>query len=40
VGNDPRQDRVFNTKKQAEMYDPDGAFQDLWLYDHMAKNER
>jgi len=39
VGNDPRQDRVFNTKKQADMYDPDGEYQDLWLHDHMAKNE-
>lgn len=39
VGNDPRQDRVFNTKKQAEMYDPNGEFQDLWLTVHMAKNE-
>jgi len=31
VGNDPRQDRVFNTKKQAEMYDSKGEYQSLWL---------
>ena len=30
VGNDPR-DRVFNTKRQADMYDKDGAFRNLWL---------
>jgi deoxyribodipyrimidine photo-lyase len=30
VGNDPR-DRVFNTKKQAGMYDKDGVYRDLWL---------
>ncbi len=30
VGNDPR-DRVFNTKKQASMYDGDGAYRQLWL---------
>lgn len=30
VGNDPR-DRIFNTKKQASMYDKDGAFRRLWL---------
>ena len=30
VGNDPR-DRKFNTKRQAEMYDPNGKFQRLWL---------
>ena len=30
VGNDPR-DRVFNTKRQAAMYDKDGKFQQLWL---------
>ena len=30
VGNDPR-DRVFNTKKQADRYDPDGQYRDLWL---------
>ncbi|MFM8517424.1 MAG: DASH family cryptochrome [Nevskiaceae bacterium] len=30
VGNDPR-NRVFNVKGQAERYDPDGAYQALWL---------
>lgn len=30
VGNDPR-DRVFNTQKQAKMYDKDGAYRKLWL---------
>lgn len=31
VGNDARNDRKFNTKKQAEMYDGDGQFRSLWL---------
>lgn len=30
VGNDPR-NRTFNTKRQAEMYDPNRKFQRLWL---------
>lgn len=30
VGNDPRS-RVFNTRKQASMYDGDGAYRRLWL---------
>ena len=30
VGNDPR-DRVFNTHKQASVYDKDKAFRKLWL---------
>ncbi len=30
VGNDPR-DRIFNTKRQADMYDKKGAYRDLWL---------
>lgn len=30
VGNDPR-DRVFNTKRQADMYDKKGIYRDLWL---------
>lgn len=30
IGNDPR-NRVFNVKKQAEMYDPEGVYQKLWL---------
>jgi deoxyribodipyrimidine photo-lyase len=29
VGNDPR-DRKFNIKRQAEMYDAKGKYQDLW----------
>ncbi len=32
VGNDPR-DRKFNIKRQAELYDPSGKFQNLWLQD-------
>jgi len=39
VGNDPRQDRVFNTKKQADMYDPNGEYQQCWLHEYMAKND-
>lgn len=31
VGNDPRENRYFNTARQADMYDPDGAFRKLWL---------
>ncbi|MFZ9869696.1 MAG: DASH family cryptochrome [Candidatus Kapaibacteriota bacterium] len=32
VGNDPRSSyRVFNTQKQAQTYDADGAFRRLWL---------
>ena len=30
VGNDPR-DRKFNIKRQADMYDSNGKFQNLWL---------
>lgn len=30
VGNDPR-DRIFNTRRQADMYDPQGQYRDLWL---------
>ncbi|MEZ2415920.1 DASH family cryptochrome [Muriicola sp. E247] len=30
VGNDPR-DRKFNIQRQAEMYDPQGKFQNRWL---------
>jgi deoxyribodipyrimidine photo-lyase len=37
VGNDPR-DRVFNTKRQADMYDKDGAFRNLWLKHADAKS--
>lgn len=34
VGNDPR-DRKFNTKLQAERYDPNGKFQNLWLQESL-----
>ncbi|MFM6954040.1 MAG: DASH family cryptochrome [Sphingobacteriaceae bacterium] len=30
VGNDPREDRIFNTAKQAQMYDPEGEYVQLW----------
>lgn len=30
TGNDPRKDRVFNTKLQAERYDPHGEYVKLW----------
>ena len=30
VGNDPR-NRTFNTQRQAERYDPNKNFQNLWL---------
>lgn len=30
VGNDPR-DRIFNVKSQAERYDPNHKFRQLWL---------
>lgn len=31
VGNDPRENRYFNTKKQAQRYDPEGAYVKHWL---------
>lgn len=31
VGNDPRQQRVFNTLRQAREYDPDAHYVSLWL---------
>ena len=31
VGNDPRPNRAFNLEKQAEYYDPDEKFRNLWL---------
>lgn len=31
VGNDPRPDRKFNTQKQANDYDRDSRFRNLWL---------
>jgi deoxyribodipyrimidine photo-lyase len=30
VGNDPREDRHFNTAKQAQTYDPAGKYVQLW----------
>ncbi|AOT08073.1 DASH family cryptochrome [Pseudoalteromonas luteoviolacea] len=33
VGDDPRGGRHFNIGKQAQMYDPDGAFQNKWSSD-------
>jgi deoxyribodipyrimidine photo-lyase len=30
VGNDPREDRYFNTAKQAQNYDPNYTFRKLW----------
>jgi deoxyribodipyrimidine photo-lyase len=31
VGTDPRLDRTFNPDRQAERYDPDGAYRLSWL---------
>jgi deoxyribodipyrimidine photo-lyase len=31
VGNDPRENRVFNTEKQAQQYDPKQMYRKLWL---------
>ena len=31
VGNDPRPDRYFNIQAQAERYDADGSFVNLWI---------
>lgn len=31
VGNDPRENRRFNIARQAEVYDPAGSYQKLWL---------
>ena len=36
VGNDPR-DRKFNIKLQAERYDTNNAFQNLWLQETLFK---
>lgn len=36
VGNDPRPDRKFNTQKQANDYDKQGAFRSLWLKNSFA----
>lgn len=32
VGTDPRRDRVFNPRVQAETYDPAGEYVSLWLH--------
>ncbi len=32
VGSDPREDRFFNTAKQAEMYDPEGTYRGMWIH--------
>lgn len=31
VGNDPRENRYFNVKKQAEIYDPQHTYRKYWL---------
>jgi deoxyribodipyrimidine photo-lyase len=31
VGNDPREDRYFNTESQVKKYDPKGSYVKLWL---------
>ncbi|MEZ4829152.1 MAG: DASH family cryptochrome [Bacteroidia bacterium] len=31
VGNDPRENRVFNPVFQSQKYDPEGVFQKLWI---------
>ncbi|CAH0996615.1 Cryptochrome DASH [Emticicia aquatica] len=31
VGNDPREDRYFNISRQADMYDKNGTYVNLWL---------
>ncbi|WP_337043272.1 DASH family cryptochrome [Emticicia sp. 17c] len=31
VGNDPRENRVFNIERQASIYDPEQAYINLWL---------
>jgi deoxyribodipyrimidine photo-lyase len=31
VGNDPREDRYFNTQLQAQRYDPSGKYVKRWL---------
>jgi deoxyribodipyrimidine photo-lyase len=33
VGNDPRENRVFNIARQAGMYDPQGEYISHWLDD-------
>lgn len=31
IGNDPRENRIFNPKRQAQMYDPEAEFIKLWI---------
>jgi deoxyribodipyrimidine photo-lyase len=31
IGNDPREGRRFNIRRQAEMYDPKGEYVDFWI---------
>ena len=40
VGNDPRPNRKFNTRRQAEMYDGDGKYQTLWSGDALELDVR
>lgn len=38
VGNDPRPDRYFNIDKQANTYDPQKTYRQLWLSDESITN--
>jgi deoxyribodipyrimidine photo-lyase len=38
VGNDAREFRLFNLKKQAQQYDPDGKFVKYWLPNLRSEN--
>ncbi|MGB1944011.1 MAG: FAD-binding domain-containing protein, partial [Flavobacteriales bacterium] len=40
VGNDPRSNRKFNTRRQAEMYDGEGKYQTLWSGDALELDVR
>ena len=31
VGNDPRENRMFNVQKQAQQYDPNEKYRKIWL---------
>jgi deoxyribodipyrimidine photo-lyase len=39
VGNDPREDRYFNTESQVKKYDPQGDYVNLWLKDISSRLE-
>lgn len=39
VGNDPREDRYFNTESQVKKYDPKGEYVKLWLGESNSKME-